>query len=171
LNTFKRTFRGADGELSEVTGTLHDGRLAVQVGERTLHARVLWRVPGSALLELESGERARVHYAQNGDQRWATALGQTRELVVVRGKTRSGAGAEEGAVVSPMPGRVVSVEVSVGMPVSKGQVLVRVEAMKMEHALKAAHAGVVEQVAVEVGAQVLAGALLVSVSPKREEGE
>jgi propionyl-CoA carboxylase alpha chain/3-methylcrotonyl-CoA carboxylase alpha subunit len=59
-----------------------------------------------------------------------------------------------------MPGSVVSVSVKAGDEVIEGQVLAAVEAMKMEHALKAPFAGVVAEVAVAVGAQVSEGDLI-----------
>jgi acetyl/propionyl-CoA carboxylase alpha subunit len=69
-------------------------------------------------------------------------------------------GGGSGAVTSPMPGSVVSVAVKVGDQVAAGQVLAAVEAMKMEHALKAPFDGVVAELAVSVGDQVTDGALI-----------
>lgn len=74
------------------------------------------------------------------------------------------AGAEgAGRVVSPMPGAVVRVLVQVGARVSQGQVLVVVEAMKMENEFKAPVDGVVTHVEALVGLAVEAGALLVAI--------
>jgi 3-methylcrotonyl-CoA carboxylase alpha subunit len=76
-----------------------------------------------------------------------------------------GAGAVgDGAVLSPMPGKVVSVEVAAGDRVSKGQRLVVLEAMKMEHALIAPFDGVVEELAVSAGDQVSEGVLLIRIA-------
>ena len=61
-----------------------------------------------------------------------------------------------GSLASPMPGKVLSVEVEVGDTVKAGDVIARLEAMKMEHAIAAPHAGVVAEVYVTVGAQVKA---------------
>ncbi|MBV7393536.1 acetyl/propionyl/methylcrotonyl-CoA carboxylase subunit alpha [Mameliella sediminis] len=69
-------------------------------------------------------------------------------------------GAAEGAL-APMPGRVVSVHVSVGQSVEEGDRLVVLEAMKMEHTLRAGRAGTVGEVLVAEGDQVEAGAPLV----------
>ncbi|WP_293781239.1 biotin carboxylase N-terminal domain-containing protein [uncultured Aeromicrobium sp.] len=73
------------------------------------------------------------------------------------------AGAAE--VTAPMPGAVVTVEVSEGDRVVDGQRLGTMEAMKMELALVAPHDGVVTQVAVEPGQQVAIGQLLLHVDP------
>ncbi len=76
----------------------------------------------------------------------------------------SGAGAiGDGAILAPMPGRVIAVEVAVGDTVTKGQRLVTLEAMKMEHSLTAQFDGTVTELNAEVGAQVTEGTLLVKV--------
>jgi acetyl/propionyl-CoA carboxylase alpha subunit len=71
------------------------------------------------------------------------------------------ASASSGVIGSPLPGRVVSVQVAAGDKVVEGQPLAAVEAMKMEHTLKAPFDGVVAEVAVQAGDQVVEGALLV----------
>jgi propionyl-CoA carboxylase alpha chain len=60
-----------------------------------------------------------------------------------------------------MPGRVLAVRTAPGERVTKGQVLVVLEAMKMEHEVRAPQDGVVQEIPVEPGQQVDAGALLV----------
>ncbi|NNL18596.1 MAG: biotin/lipoyl-binding protein [Boseongicola sp.] len=66
-----------------------------------------------------------------------------------------------GAVLAPMPGRIVRVAVSAGDAVSEGDVLAVLEAMKMEHRLLAVRDGVVGEVRVRSGDQVEAGFELV----------
>ncbi len=70
---------------------------------------------------------------------------------------------DPGSLHAPMPGKVVRVEVTEGQAVSEGQVLVVMEAMKMEHALRAPHAGVVTEVRARDGDQVAANEILVVV--------
>ncbi len=72
-------------------------------------------------------------------------------------------GATDGAITSPMPGKVTSVEVSQGEMVNKGQRLLTLEAMKMEHALTAPFDGVVAELNASEGAQVSEGAILARV--------
>ena len=69
-------------------------------------------------------------------------------------------------VVAPMPGLVRDVAASPGQAVSKGDRLAVLEAMKMEHVLRAPRDGVVAAVAVQPGDQVTAGALMVSLEPE-----
>ena len=70
------------------------------------------------------------------------------------------AGGGDGAIVSPMPGKVVTVSVSVGDKVAKGQAILTLEAMKMEHALTAPFDGEVEALSVSAGDQVNEGVAL-----------
>ena len=74
-----------------------------------------------------------------------------------------GATAGDGAILAPMPGKVTSVEVEAGDNVTKGQRLLTLEAMKMEHGLTAPFDGVVAELNAVAGAQVQVDALLVKI--------
>ncbi|WP_219892876.1 acetyl/propionyl/methylcrotonyl-CoA carboxylase subunit alpha [Aquisediminimonas profunda] len=78
----------------------------------------------------------------------------------------SGGGAHgiaDGAILSPMPGRIVAVAVAGGETVAKGQKLLTLEAMKMEHTLTAPFDGIVTELNAVEGAQVSEGTLLVQI--------
>jgi len=68
-------------------------------------------------------------------------------------------------VSSPMPGKVVSVKVSRGDKVKKGDVLLIVEAMKMENEIHSPIDGVVEEVYVREGDQVNPDECLIKIEP------
>ena len=68
--------------------------------------------------------------------------------------------AGDGAILSPMPGRIIAVDVAAGDTVTKGQKLVTLEAMKMEHSLVAPFDGIVAELNAEAGGQVSEGAVL-----------
>ncbi len=70
------------------------------------------------------------------------------------------AGASANRLTAPMPGLVKVVRVSGGDAVRKGQPLLVLEAMKMEHTIAAPHDGIVAEIALE-GSQVVDGAVLV----------
>jgi acetyl/propionyl-CoA carboxylase alpha subunit len=70
---------------------------------------------------------------------------------------------DRGSLHAPMPGKVVKVEVKEGDTVDEGQVLVVMEAMKMEHTLRSPHSGTVTSVQTATGDQVEAGQTLVIV--------
>jgi acetyl/propionyl-CoA carboxylase alpha subunit len=69
--------------------------------------------------------------------------------------------AGDGRILSPMPGKIVALTAEAGAKVRKGEALVTLEAMKMEHALVAPFDGKVIELAVALGDQVSEGALLV----------
>jgi 3-methylcrotonyl-CoA carboxylase alpha subunit len=77
-----------------------------------------------------------------------------------------GAAAADGAIIAPMPGKVTSVEVSKGEKVAKGQRLLTLEAMKMEHGLVAPFDGVVAELNAKAGAQVQVDAVLAVIEPE-----
>jgi 3-methylcrotonyl-CoA carboxylase alpha subunit len=90
-------------------------------------------------------------------------MGKTFSFSLYRPGGVAGTAAGDGAIVSPMPGKIIAVEVRQGDSVTKGQKLVTLEAMKMEHSLTAPFDGVVVAVEVGEGAQVTEGTLLVRV--------
>jgi 3-methylcrotonyl-CoA carboxylase alpha subunit len=76
----------------------------------------------------------------------------------------AGVGAEAAAsLTAPMPGTVVKVLVEEGQEVEEGQLLLVLEAMKMEQPVSAPHAGVVQSLPFEEGSLVPGGAVLVEV--------
>ncbi|WP_067489802.1 acetyl/propionyl/methylcrotonyl-CoA carboxylase subunit alpha [Erythrobacter sp. CCH5-A1] len=79
------------------------------------------------------------------------------------------ASAADGAIIAPMPGKVIAVDVTEGQAVTAGQRLLVLEAMKMEHALTAPFDGVIEGLAVSAGGQVQVEAVLCRVVPASKE--
>ena len=98
-----------------------------------------------------NGIRRRIAYHLDGDQLWLPGITVTnRTQQVVERQADAGSG----RVKAPMDGAIVDVRVSAGDTVSKGQLLLVLEAMKMEHPLKADRDGVVKGVQVTAGDQV-----------------
>ncbi|MDC7745159.1 acetyl/propionyl/methylcrotonyl-CoA carboxylase subunit alpha [Rhizobium binxianense] len=77
-------------------------------------------------------------------------------------------GAGDGAILSPMPGLVISVDVAEGDRVAKGDRLLTVEAMKMEHSLRAPFDGIVGKLQVSTGARVSENQLVVTVMKEQD---
>jgi len=75
------------------------------------------------------------------------------------------ASAADGAILAPMPGKVIAVDVSEGDQVTAGQRLMVLEAMKMEHALTAPFDGTVTGLTASEGGQVQVEAVLCIVEP------
>jgi 3-methylcrotonyl-CoA carboxylase alpha subunit len=88
--------------------------------------------------------------------------GQATELMLdYRGAGHTSA--HDGDILSPMPGKVIAVDVAAGDAVTAGQRLLVLEAMKMEHALTAPFDGTVSELNASEGAQVQVEVLLVRI--------
>jgi propionyl-CoA carboxylase alpha chain len=68
-----------------------------------------------------------------------------------------------------MPGTVVRVAVEAGAEVAAGDVVLVLEAMKMQHTVTAPHAGTVTEINIEPGAQVASGEVLAVVATEQAE--
>ena len=73
---------------------------------------------------------------------------------------------QAGGLVAPMPGKVIDLKVKKGSKVKAGDTLIILEAMKMEHSIKASENGTVSDLLVSANDQVENGALLMVVDPK-----
>jgi acetyl-CoA/propionyl-CoA carboxylase biotin carboxyl carrier protein len=165
------------GEAAPTTVRLH-------AGHRTDHVHITG-TPDSAVVGIEDGPTRSLRAALDGDRLVVTVDGLRTEYVVAAADGRiwlAGAGrtavvdevAEEpvrpdeahsgdAELTSPMPGSVVAVGVPDGATVTTGDVVVTVEAMKMEHALTSPVDGAVELL-VAVGDQVKVGQLLARIT-------
>jgi propionyl-CoA carboxylase alpha chain len=176
--------RGAD-EVEVLYRSQRDGTFEVSVGDwhgsvLLLDSRDGWidfesvwtgELPGPVASETDRAPRRpsppqrsrhRVHVLQHDHRVWVQ--GPDGDVALTARPRFPEAGTEAdvaGGLVAPMPGKVVSVEVATGDAVAEGQLLMIVEAMKMEHRVTAPHAGVVVEVKSRAGDQVSGGELLV----------
>ncbi|MBY0284391.1 MAG: ATP-grasp domain-containing protein [Sphingomonas sp.] len=97
------------------------------------------------------------------DAVFATMQGATWRFTTPAARGIAAGTTADGAILSPMPGRVTAVDVAAGDVVTKGQRLVTLEAMKMEHSLTAPFDGTVDELNATPGAQVSEGTVLVKV--------
>ena len=96
--------------------------------------------------------------------------GQTWSLAAWRSDAGASGGVNDGTILAPMPGRIIAIDVGGGQIVVKGQRLLTLEAMKMEHALLAPFDGTVEELAATVGAQVAERTTLARLVPAASQG-
>ena len=133
-------------------------------GGRRLHGPVLSWSPDAIDVEVD-GRRSTSRVTRVGDVLHVQGLRTTLDLhLVPRFAPPETAGAL-GGLVAPMPGVAIDVRVAAGDTVVAGQVLVVLEAMKMEHHVSAPDDGVVTDVHVRTGDQVPNGAVLLVIEP------
>jgi geranyl-CoA carboxylase alpha subunit len=133
---------------------LGEAQLSVQVAGESVVLHLLEITPRVAHLQI-NGLRRRYPYAFNGGQLWlwtrpGALVLQDLTLAPVAGQTSLASG----TLKAPMDGAIVDVLVSEGSQVNKGQLLLVLEAMKMEHPLKAGIDGVIKRLQVNPGDQV-----------------
>ncbi|MCU1753017.1 acetyl/propionyl/methylcrotonyl-CoA carboxylase subunit alpha [Pseudomonas sp. 6D_7.1_Bac1] len=143
-----------DGRWATEVTVLPDGQLRIQVAAETLQLKRLDINERWASLEI-NGIRRRYAYQLANGQLWlftrpGSLLLQDHTLAPISGQTS----VSTGTLKAPMDGAIVEVLVSEGSPVSRGQLLLVLEAMKMEHPLKAGIDGVIKRLQVSAGDQV-----------------
>ena len=97
--------------------------------------------------------------------------GSAHRVSFARERGTGQAAAADGAILAPMPGKVIAVDVADGQQVKAGDRLMVLEAMKMEHALTAPFDGTVTELAAITGGQVQVEAVLCVVEPDTAEQE
>jgi biotin carboxyl carrier protein len=107
-----------------------------------------------------AGHRRSVRVARAGAKVWVLSEGQLFGFTEQPRFAAPGSDAVAGGLTAPMPGRVVKVLVTEGQEVAANAALVVLEAMKMEHTVRATAAGTVRAVHVAVGDQVEADRVL-----------
>jgi geranyl-CoA carboxylase alpha subunit len=126
----------------------------IEVADRCVELKVIQCDGRWATLEID-GLRHRHAYRLEGGQLWLfTRPGSLRLVDRTQALVSNQASISSGTLKAPMDGAIVDVLVSEGSNVSKGQLLVVLEAMKMEHPLKSGIDGVLKRLQVRVGDQV-----------------
>ncbi len=162
----RRVFVGAGGELG-VEYEIRRGGLEIAVNGAPLRAPVLHGSIGTAAgrrsIDLEAaGVRRRYEVDGRSDGtvlHISSPLGHSTLREVPRYPSVA-EGEAEGALVAPMPGKVIRVAVDQGAELGAGDLVAVLEAMKMEHELVATVAGTLTELRVAEGDQVESGAIL-----------
>ena len=126
-------------------------------------ARLAVTLNGSPVVLSEEEEIADVSGFADESRVVVFAEGRSYEFALATRGTGTTHGRHDGEIEAPMPGKVTAVEVKQGEKVAKGQRLLTLEAMKMEHALTAPFDGTIVELNATPGAQVTEGQLLVKV--------
>lgn len=138
----------------------------LHIGDSTVSANLKIGADSRALLTL--GEtHVEVVVATRGDSVFVHLDGETYQLDYQHPLDRLAAqsqGSTENSIRAPMPGAVINVQVKTGDAVSKGQILLVMESMKMETSIVAPRDGAVETVHVEKGQTFDRDALLLTLA-------
>jgi geranyl-CoA carboxylase alpha subunit len=156
-----------DGEVcrADITSLGADRYRVAQADGRRSDMRLRDCSTDRLIIETDQGCET-VRWAQGSARVFASRNGRQSLLCDLSLAPRSNAGtqAHSGQVRAPMAGRIVALHVTAGQPVRKGAPLLVLEAMKMEHPSVAPMDAVVGTIGVTVGAQVVAGALLLELT-------
>jgi len=148
-------FRGAD--------------FAIELPTGTIAARGALAADGTLTAVLD-GVRATVTVVRRGQSLYLIEGAAMRRLDVVDPMAGAEArGADAGRLQAPMPGKITLVRAAAGDRVRRGQVLMVMEAMKMEHSVAAPRDGTIKEVRYQQGEQVAEGEALI-VFEEEEEG-
>jgi propionyl-CoA carboxylase alpha chain len=162
-------------------GDRPDGAATVEVGWRWARSgivadgvedlRVAHVAPGRVVLEVGGLRHAfDIEHGPSGAVEVTSALGPVSLVELPRFPDPS-TSVPPGSLLAPMPGTVTRVLVEAGQAVRQGDLVLVLEAMKMEHPVHAPGAGVVEALPVSTGQQVDGGSVLAVLTPAGPEQE
>jgi propionyl-CoA carboxylase alpha chain len=143
---------------------------APTVDGQPIRAHVHGWSPPTLTVELD-GVRDSHHVVFDGDRVWVDGPGFEVELRVVPRFPGPGEEAVEGGLTAPMNGTVIALEAPEGERVGKGQTIIVIEAMKMEHRVTAPFDGVVEKLLTQPGAVVATGQVVAIVAKAVGDGD
>lgn len=134
----------------------------IRVGERLVEVD-FESISGQPVFSLIVDGKSYESYVYEGEEDWSVLLHGRQFNVMVederekRLRAAAGGGVAEGGeyhLKAPMPGLLVTVQVSEGQAVTKGQVLMILESMKMQNELKSPRDGIIEKIRVKAGESV-----------------
>jgi propionyl-CoA carboxylase alpha chain len=160
----RKTYEGPDGNIDVDYRLTRDGLVAA--GDEGVG--LIDATPDRVVLDVDGVTRAFAVGAAGADRFVDSSLGP----VTLRRIERFADPADHvaaGSLLAPMPGAVVRIVVAVGDRVERGQPLLWLEAMKMQHQIDAPANGIVTDLPVDVGQQVDVGAVLAVVEPPPDD--
>ena len=156
-STIVASVNGRSIQMSALSAQSNDSNWLIGEGDTQQRVRYDWGDQGHGAVYV--GDR---RFGQNKVGEDLVLFDAGEAILVSRPAFGTGtrAAASDGALRAPMPGKIVATPAKAGDKVTKGQPIVVLEAMKMEHALVAPFDGVVGEVSVAVGDQVSADTVL-----------
>lgn len=114
-------------------------------------------------LIIDNGSRIKAALSSPNREGDFTVIAGKREAIVSSSKKLKKAGAAQGSLTSPMPGKIFKIIKEVGSEVKKGEAILILEAMKMEHSIRSDKDGIVKKINYKVGELVQGGVGLAEV--------
>ena len=155
------TFRHGDAEVPVAYRCQRDGAFAVTVGEDAPRGAVVFAANGAGVDVAIDGRRVRFDITRQGENWFVHGTDVDMHLVELPRLPLPGTSEIKGGLTAPMPGNVLATHVAAGDDVREGQLLLVLEAMKMQHRVTAPFDGTVKEMPAREGDQVENGALLV----------
>ena len=157
-------YPGSDEPVTVAYRSKRDGTFVLDSGDAvTIHR---WS-PHDIDIEID-GSRSTVAVTRAGAAIHVQSGATTVSMSVEPRFVVPGSELPPGGLIAPMPGVVLDVRCAIGDTVEAGQVLVVLEAMKMEHHIKASANGTVTEVPIAVGEQLENGALLLTIEDEED---
>lgn len=160
-----------DGEAAELQLTVvEDDRWKIAHGGASVAVSASVSGPNNVTLNVD-GSACWISYAVAGATTYFVLDGtehmltDTTYATIARDSNAGAGGRTSGRITAPMNGLVVAVRIEQGASATTGQVLLVIEAMKMEHSIVASRDGTVTSLLVQVGDQVTPGQPLAEISP------
>ena len=146
-----------------------DGKFRVRIGDSPDELLVTPYTCGNGLIDIDIDGRRVWYKVDRQGMQWYVH-GRSGDLQITELPRYPVSGIDElaGGLTAPMPGAVLATEVNSGDKVSKGDLLLILEAMKMEHRITATMDGIISKLHVATGDQVENGQLLVTLNQEDE---
>ena len=147
-----------------LTPTAQSKHYLAQINENKYSVRLLSYLDGDITLVID-GHRQTITAICQDNRWWVHITGHAYQLQWITPLPLPGrATISEGSLRAPMPGQIISVRVEIGQAVNQGDILVIMEAMKMEHRIQAPYDGTVSNIYYQIGDSVQADAVLLEIN-------
>jgi propionyl-CoA carboxylase alpha chain len=163
-------FRHGEDEIDVGYRAGRNGVFDVQIAAQSYRVDVRARGADEVVLDID-GRRLRFALVSSGESWLIHGPAGDVELIEQPRFPRLDKTSVSGGLVAPMPSNVLATYIEVGDAVTAGQLLLVLEAMKMEHRITAPEEGVVAELRVKEGDQVANGELLIVLTDGREHAE
>ncbi len=138
------------------------GSVNFKLNGKAFSFQLVQKESGELILQGENRFKAQVSKPNRDGDSIVMALGR-EGIVSVAGKKLKKAAAGSGSLASPMPGKIFKIVKEVGTSVAKGETILILEAMKMEHSIRADKDGKVKRIMFKTGELVQGGVTLAEV--------